>query len=184
MHFNTVLDGFRSHVVVFADRSFKPCVDRPELFPLFINRCSCFRVGGNFMAAHDRWIVEGHIDTNSRSRHEHRVLSRTLDLAYAEDGWNLLRSSAAEYLNRRRQLIEEAHRENPAKPDFSSSHLWMGEDDEGGGAHMSSALRARVAQEMGREAAIAKERRKTAEAKSVGRPHGKGAKKGGTQPEG
>ena len=56
----------------------------------------------------------------------------------------------------------------------------MGEDDEGSGAHMSAALRGYVAQEMGKEAAIAKERRKVAEAKAhpPGRPSGKGAGKG------
>ena len=43
---------------------------------------------------------------------------------------------------------------------------------------MSAALRAHVAVEMGREAAIAKERRKAQESKSEGRSRGKGAKGG------
>ena len=72
-----------------------------------------------------------------------------------------------EYLNRRRQLIEEAHREDPSRPNFESSHLYMGEDDESSGAHLSAALRAHVATELGREAAIDKERRKAREAKEA-----------------
>ncbi len=57
------------------------------------------------------------------------------------------------------------------------SPLYRGEDDELGGAHMASSLRAHVAPEMAREAAILKERRKAQEAKeSCGKP--KGSRKG------
>jgi hypothetical protein len=132
------------------------------------------RTSGGFVASHDRWVIEARIEPTHRSRYEHRVISKALDLAYAYDGVNLKRSVAFEYLNRRRQLLEEAHREDPARPNFESSHIYMGEDDESSGVHLSHALRAHVAAELGKEAAIDKERRKAKEAKDA-RPKAKGA---------
>ena len=111
--------------------------------------------------------MESRIDLNNRSRHEHRVLSKRLDLAFAHDGLNTQRLSCCEYLNRRRQLIEEAHREDPSRPNFEGAHIFMGEDEEVSGAYMAGALRAHVAAEMGKEAAILKERRKAREAKDA-----------------
>jgi hypothetical protein len=136
------------------------------------------RTSGGFVSSHDRWVIEARIEPTHRSRYEHRVISKALDLAYAYDGVNLKRSVAFEYLNRRRQLLEEAHREDPTRPNFESSHIYMGEDDESTGVHLSHALRAHVAAELGKEAAIDKERRKAKEAKEA-RPKAKGDSKGG-----
>ena len=123
---------------------------------------------GSFTAAHDRWVVESKIDVNNRSVYEHRVLSRALQFAMVEDGLNIKNLVAFEYLNRRRQLLEEAHRDDVSKPCFDGAHHFMGEDDEATGAHVEAALRAHVAAEFGREAAIAKERRKAREARGEG----------------
>jgi hypothetical protein len=125
------------------------------------------RTNGSFMASHDRWVVEARIQVTHRSRYEHRIVSKALDLGYTHDGINIKRSVAFEYLNRRRQLLEEAHRDDPDRPNFESSHLYMGEDDDAAGVHLDSALRAHVAQELSREAAIEKERRKAREAKDA-----------------
>lgn len=136
------------------------------------------RTGGGFVASHDRWMIEAKMELTNRSRYEHKVLSRALDLAYGWDGLNIKKSRAFEYLNRRRQLLEEAHREDPSRPNFESAHLYMGEDDESSGVHLSSALRAHVAAELSKEAAIAKERRKALEARDArgkGRPGAKAA---------
>ena len=111
-------------------------------------------IGGWSRAASIRPIAAG---TNIAS-------SLRLDFAYGIDGINIKASLAFEYLNRRRQLLEEAHREDAARPNFQSAHLYMEKDDETSGAHLSSALRAHVAAELGREAAIDKERRKAREA--------------------
>ena len=62
--------------------------------------------------------------------------------------------------------IEETHREDAQRPNFESAHLYMGEEDDGA-AHMSAALKAHVATELGREAAILKERRKAHEARDA-----------------
>jgi hypothetical protein len=135
------------------------------------------RTNGGFMTSHDRWMIEAKMDLTNRSRYEHKVLSRALDLAYGWDGINIKSSRAFEYINRRRQLLEEAHREDPSRPNFECAHLYMGEEDESSGVHLSSALRAHVASELSKEAAILKERRKAQEAKEarVHRPKAKGA---------
>ena len=125
------------------------------------------RTSGGFVAAHDRWVVEARIELTNRSRYEHKVFSRALQLGFQFDGINIKRSVAFEYLNRRRQLLEEAHRDDPARPNFDNAHVFMGEDDEASGTHLSSALRAHVAAELSRETAIQKERRKAQEARDA-----------------
>ena len=125
------------------------------------------RTSGGFVAAHDRWVVEARIELTNRSRYEHKVFSRALQLGFQFDGINIKRSVAFEYFNRRRQLLEEAHRDDPARPNFDNAHVLMGEDDEASGTHLSCALRAHVAAELSRETAIQKERRKAQEARDA-----------------
>jgi hypothetical protein len=88
---------------------------------------------------------------------------------YAVDGLNIQRLASFDCLNRRRQLLEEAHREDPSRPCFEGAHLYMGEDDEASGAHLAPWLRQHVAAQMTKEAAIQKERRKAQEAREHGR---------------
>lgn len=131
--------------------------------------------GGGFMAYHGRWVVESKIDLTNRSRHEHRLLCRALHFAATVDGLNLRGLVALEYLNRRRLLLEEAHRDDVSRPNFESAHLYMGEEEELPGAAMSSSLRAHMASELGKEAAILKERRKAREARGPpGKKHAGG----------
>eukprot|EP00971_Amphidinium_carterae_P038695 760702-Amphidinium_carterae.1 len=47
------------------------------------------RTNGGFMSHHERWVVESGIDINNRSSHEHKVLSRALDLACLHDQLNV-----------------------------------------------------------------------------------------------
>ena len=126
------------------------------------------RSPGGFMASHERWLVESKVSSGSRSAHEHRVLSKALELAVSADGLNLANLSSMEYLNRRRQLLEEAHAKDPDKADFEGAHHFMGEDEVASGALAAPSLRAHVATEFAREAAIEKERRKAREAKKPG----------------
>lgn len=135
--------------------------------------------GGGFMAYHDRWVVESKIDLTNRSRHEHRLLCRALHLAATVDGLNLRGLVTLEYLNRPRLLLEEAHRDDVSRPSFESAHLYMGEEEELPGAAMSSSLRAHIASELGKEAAILKERRNAREARGPpGKKHAGGKELG------
>ncbi len=108
--------------------------------------------GGGCTAAYDRRVVESWIELTNRSRYEHRVLSRALAMAATLDGHNLKKSVAWEYVNRRRQLLEEVHREDPSKPSFDNAHIRMGEPDDIGGAHLSDALRVHVGGHEARDA--------------------------------
>ena len=131
---------------------------------------------GGYMAAHDRWVVEARIEGAHRSKYEHKVISRTFHLAIFEDGLNVKGLTSFEYLNRRKLLLEEAHRLDPSRPNFEHAHVFMGEDEDVAGGHMSSALRAHVASELAKESAIQKERRKAAEAREAVSKRGKNQK--------
>lgn len=72
-----------------------------------------------------------------------------------------------ECLNQHRLLLEEAHPDGVNRPNFVSAHLYMGEDEELPGVAMSSFLRSRIASELGKEAAILKERWKAKEARGA-----------------
>ncbi|CAK0802220.1 unnamed protein product, partial [Prorocentrum cordatum] len=114
------------------------------------------RSPGGFMSSHERWLVESKVPAASRSAREHRVVSKALELGQAVDGINLANLTCMEYLNRRRQLLEEAHKTDPDKGNFEGAHHFMGEDDDGAGALAAPSLRSHVAGEFGKEAAIEK----------------------------
>jgi len=133
---------------------------------------------GHFEGHHDRWVVESKIELSNRSRHEHKVLCKTLALA-VKGGYNIKRGACFEYVNRRRLLLEEAHREDVSKPNFEYAHLYMGEQADQPGAASSSALRAHVAAELAKESAILKEKRKAREAREGHKPKSGGKGDGG-----
>eukprot|EP00971_Amphidinium_carterae_P211271 4192085-Amphidinium_carterae.1 len=55
------------------------------------------------------------------------------------------------------------------RPNFEGAHLWMGEHEDGSGVQTAAALRLHVAEELKKEAAIDKERRKAREVKDAAR---------------
>ena len=120
---------------------------------------------GGLLAAHDKWVADSGIDPKHRSVFEHKVLCRSMQLAYSVDGLNIKNIHSFEYLNRRRQLLEEAHKADPKKPDFEGSDYFMGEVDASVGVHIAPSLRKHVAEEFSKQAALDKERRKAREAK-------------------
>lgn len=102
----------------------------------------------------------------ARSTHEHRFLAKALQLGMEVDGVNIKNSVAFEYLNRRRLVLEDAHKIDPENPSWEGSRHWMGEDDAGAGSSSGAeALRTHVAGEFAKESAIVKEKRKALEAK-------------------
>ncbi|CAK0841615.1 unnamed protein product, partial [Prorocentrum cordatum] len=129
------------------------------------------RAPGGSLASHERWLVESRVGAGSRSAHDHRVISKALELAVSTDGFNLANLTSMEYLNRRRQLLEEAHAKDPEKADFEGARHFIGEDEVSPGALAAPSPRAHVVAELSREAAIDDERRKAKEAKKPG-PNG------------
>ena len=106
--------------------------------------------------------------------HEHEVISRAVELLGSIDGVNLRQSEGVELLLRRFQLMEEAVAESPSDPSFEGAEHFMGTQERKGGALVAPSLREHVAAELGREAAIMKEKRKAREAKGKGRGKGGG----------
>ena len=115
---------------------------------------------GRFTAARDRWLMDSRAPASSWPGREHRVLSRALVLVREIDGLNLPNLACPECVNRRRQLIETARRDDLVGGSWDSAHLYMGEDEGGTGVRLASPLRAHVAPELPQEAAIEKEKRK------------------------
>ena len=130
------------------------------------------RSGLGLVARHHRWRSESGCN-HLRLMHEHEVLSRIVELLGTHDGINLRQSEGVELALRRMQLMEEAVSESPSDPSFEGAEHFLGIQEKRGGALVAPSLRAHVAGELGREAAILREKRKAREAKGTS----KGAKK-------
>ena len=104
---------------------------------------------------------------NMRIVYEHELISKPVDLFIMVDGLNVKQSEGIELLLRRLQLMEDAVAFNPSDPSFDGADHYMGTGERRGGALVAPSLRARVAAELGREAAVAKEMRKAREAKGA-----------------
>lgn len=54
------------------------------------------RTKGGFSGYHDRWVVESRVELTHRSRHDHRLICKTLALAAGSDALNLKQRMALE----------------------------------------------------------------------------------------
>jgi hypothetical protein len=132
---------------------------------------------GSMIARHHRWRSESDVGKHDNCRrlvHEHEIISRVIELAVTVDGINPKQLECFEFLLRRMQLMEESVAENPANPSFEGAEFFMGTGERRGGALVAPALRAHVAAELSREAAILKEKRKARESR-FGKGGGRGA---------
>ena len=118
------------------------------------------------------WRQTSGIDRNSAFAYEHETISRAAELGITVDGYNSKRSVMFEFLVRRLQLGESAVLENPSQPSFEGARHFLGVSERRGGALVAPSLQAHVATELGKEAAIQKEKRKAREARQ--NPKGKG----------
>ena len=153
-----------AHAAMKPDPSFAPIIAGPATVHASL-ASSLEHSAGGLLSSHDKWVAESGIEPKHRSVFEHKVLSRAIQIAYSTDGLNVKNFHSFEYLNRRRQLLEEAHKNDPKKPDFDGSDYFMGEVDAAAGVHVAASLRRHVADEFARQAALDKERRKAKEAK-------------------
>lgn len=129
---------------------------------------------GGLIARHHRWRAESGVNATDRVVYEHEVLSRVLEVAATLDGVNLKNCLWAELVLRRIQLQEEAVSEDGANPSYEGASHWMGTGERKGGALIAPSLRAFVAGELSREAAVLKEKRKARESKLAARGGGGG----------
>ncbi len=110
--------------------------------------------------------------------HEHEVLSTVVQFAVVHDRLNALNLACMEMALRRIQLHEAAVAESPENPSYEGARHFLGSLERRGGALVAPTLSAFVATELGREAAILKEKRKARETKSASAKAKAGAAKG------
>ena len=102
-----------------------------------------------------------------------------LEKAAVEDQLNFPNLTSMEIVTRRLTVIEEVHAANPTNPDYTGSDVVMGLGKRRGGALFNPALSAYSATRMRDEAAVAKERRKAREERTLRLERGGGGYGGG-----
>ena len=152
----------------------------PKTAGFMVEHAAPSSVGG-FVARHDRWRAASGVGARTPILYEHEVLSRALQYAVVHDFLNLKALACVEFLMRRMQLLEDVVAENPSAPSFEAASHYMGSAERAGGAVMAPSLRAHVSGELGREAAILKEKMKAREARGGG-GGGRGGGRGGGKP--
>ena len=127
-------------------------------------------VGGmpSMVARHHRWKTDSGVRSNLPAVYEHEVISSVLDIAVITDRLNVKNLVSFELLLRRLQLQESAITESPENPSYEGARHFMGIGERRGGALIAPALSQYVAAELGKEAAILKEKRKAREARGKG----------------
>jgi hypothetical protein len=118
-------------------------------------------------AQHALWVRGSKIPDGDRAIYDDQVLSFILELAVTYDCLNVVNLACMEVLIRRRQLLAEAHVSNPGAPSYEGSEYFLGTGSRPGGAVVAPALANHVSEMMRADAAIMKERRKIAEARSL-----------------
>ena len=141
-------------------------IDGPKTALFLADRVA--KSGGSFVTRHHRWVRESGIGPTDRNVFEHEVLSHLLHYSATWDHLDITNSAGLELAGRRLQLIEEAVSENPSQPSWEGSRHYMGLEQRRGGAVLDTGLRAFVATELGKEAAVVKEKRKAREARGSG----------------
>ena len=83
---------------------------------------------------HHQWMRDAEIPPGDRSRFEHEVLSKILEVGVTYDQLQVGNLGSFEVASRRLQVIENAHLDNPMAPTYESSGFYMGTEDRRGGA--------------------------------------------------
>lgn len=121
-------------------------------------------------AQHHMWISSSRIPDGDRSIHEDECLARILDAAVCYDALNVANLACMELVCRRRQLLAEAHSQNPAAPSYLGAEHFLGQTYKAGGGIVTPALAEHVAKRLQQQSQIWKEKRKAEENK---KPKGK-----------
>lgn len=137
-------------------------------------------------AQHHMWINSSRIPEGDRSVYEDEVLARILDTAVTYDALNVANLASMELVCRRRQLLAEAHSQNPAAPSYMGAEHFLGQTYKAGGGIVTPVLAEHVAKRLQQQSQIWKEKRKAEEnrkfPKKLGPPSAKvpqGGKGGG-----
>ena len=130
-------------------------------------------------AQHLKWVQQSKIPDGDRAVREDRILAQCMELAVTYDCLNVMNLASFEVIARRRQLLAEAHIHNPSSPNYEGALYFMGDGERPGGALVAPSLALHVSEKLKVEAAISKEKRKAAEARTLAPgPKRKGKEKG------
>ena len=169
---------FSDAVTLLRDDGLKQDIEGPLTVLTIAN--SAKARGHTFKSEFERWRSETKLVPGDRSIYEAEVITTVLDAIIQVDQLNAPNLLSAELLARRWQLIKEAHRINPASPDYNAADFFMGWRHKRAG--VGQALNRFVAEEVKDETAMLKELRKAREesaAASSGGGRGRWGHKGG-----
>ena len=180
---HTFEEAVRSMTRVAIPRTFASPISGPDTVEWFIE-ATISQGHGGFISRHHRWKRDSGVGHKDRFVYEHEVMARAVEYLGTIDGVSLKTSVGVEFLLRRKQLLEEAVGENPESPSYEGANHYMGSAERPGGALLDLRLRAHVATERSREAAVFKEKRKAREVRGGGHGNknkgkGKGNQGGG-----
>ena len=173
------MDSARMQEVSEMDEKDFP-LDGPLSLAWFINAMA--NSGTTPLLRHGKWVAESGVGADSRSAHEHSILSHVLEKSMVVDQLNVVNLVSMEIVGRRLILLEEAHSVDPGAPSFEGWEHWLGLGERRAGVLIPPELSRFVAKRVGDEAAVAKERRKAKEERRLGKHKpGKGEGKGKTK---
>ena len=135
------------------------------------------RAGKTFLQSHADWVTFSGVKEADRSIHEHRILSKALDLAVSYDQLQLVNLASFEVLVKRRMLIEQAYRGKNGIPSYPAAEFFMGYKDGEEGAYIDPELEKYVAKRQKEKNEFEKEMRVKRE-ETAARNNAKGGGKG------
>lgn len=107
--------------------------------------------GKTFSLAHADWVRGSGVRSNDRAVHEHKLLSKALDLAVTYDQLQIVNLASIECLVKRRMLIEDAYHGRPEAPRYDGAEFFMGFRDLDCGEYIDPAVKKYQAQRMKQE---------------------------------
>ena len=132
------------------------------------------------MAHHVAWRSQTRLLPSDVGVQTHEMVCRTLETMGCYDQINLYSSAAAETHCRQLQLVEveEKHRDRLLQQQgladqTDDSHLFLGGQGTRGGCCVCPELQSWIAEQLQKESAVLKERRKAREERQLARPKGK-----------
>ena len=132
--------------------------------------------GGTPSGWHQRWMVNCRLQTTDSGVALHEHFCKTLEIMVCFDQLAVGALASAEYCCRQIQMVEERWRERVAgaTDDLTAEATLFSGAFSRGTICVCPALQAWIAEELKKESAVAKERRKAREERQLGRPPPKG----------
>ena len=149
------------------------------------------RASKTFLTSHSDWVKNSGVRATDRAVHEHRALSKALELAVSYDQLAVVNLASVKCLVKRRMLIEAAYEASPEAPRWDGAEHFMGYRDTDNGVFVDPQAMKHRAQRMKQEMEVMREYRLKREEDSAARGKGNkgdrggaaGGPKGGGQPK-